>query len=290
VKHLSQARDAEIGKEYDDLSPEDLKKALKTVLLYADEVNDDTTAELDRIMAALREKEPLERECSAEESWAIFQAEHREELSQLGVRKNDTDKEVVPDRAVSGQIVRRKSTRVLLRVALAATLVVVLLTAAAVTAGAMGFDLWGWAPKWIQEDLRFVTEEPGAEDVQDIPTALAALGIDEPLYPHWLPEDMKRENVEIQFEPVLLYEAYQGNDRALSITIIPSLFSDTAVYQRSEPDPEEYIAGNTIHYIYSDVNHLTATWYIKDYTASIVGDVSIAEMKLIIDSIYEVRN
>ncbi len=287
---MSQARDAEIGKEYDDLSPEDLKKALKTVLLYADEVNDDTTAELDRIMAALREKEPLERECSAEESWAIFQAEHREELSQLGVRKNDTDKEVVPDRAVSGQIVRRKSTRVLLRVALAATLVVVLLTAAAVTAGAMGFDLWGWAPKWIQEDLRFVTEEPGAEDVQDIPTALAALGIDEPLYPHWLPEDMKRENVEIQFEPVLLYEAYQGNDRALSITIIPSLFSDTAVYQRSEPDPEEYIAGNTIHYIYSDVNHLTATWYIKDYTASIVGDVSIAEMKLIIDSIYEVRN
>ena len=287
---MSQARDAEIGKEYDDLSPEDLKKALKTVLLYADEINDDTTAELDRIMAALREKEPLEHERSAEEQWAVFRAEHREELSQLGIRTDDKEKEVRPGRKGSGQVGRRRNVRVLTRIALVAALIVVLLIGATVTASALGFELWGWAPKWNREDLRFVTEEPGAEDVQDIPTALAALGIDEPLYPHWLPEDMKRENVEIQFEPVLLYEAYQGNDRALSITIIPSSFSDTAVYQRSEPDPEEYIAGNTIHYIFSDVNHLTATWYIKDYTASIVGNVSVAELEQIIDSIYEVRN
>lgn len=287
---MSQARDAEIGKEYDDLSPEDLKKALKTVLLYTDEINDDTTAELDRIMAALREKEPLEHERSAEEQWAVFRAEHREELSQLGIRKDDKEKEVRPGRAGSGQVGRRRNVRALTRIALVAALIVVLLIGAAVTASALGFELWGWAPKWTQEDLRFVTEEPGAEDVQDIPTALAALGIDEPLYPHWLPEDMVRVTVEIQLDPVYLSESYYGNDRGLSITIVPSLISDTAVYQRSESDPEEYIAGNTIHYIYSDVNHLTATWYIKDYTASIVGDVSIAEMKLIIDSIYEVRN
>jgi hypothetical protein len=50
---------------------------------------------------------------------------------------------------------------------------------------------------------------------------------------------MKRENVEIQFEPVLLYEANQGHNRVLSITIVPSSISDTAVYQRSEFSPEE---------------------------------------------------
>lgn len=287
---MSQARDAEIGKEYDDLSPEDLKKALKTVLLYADEINDDTTAELDRIMAALREKEPLEHERSAEEQWAVFRAEHREELSQLGIRTDDKKKEVRPGRTESGQVGQRRNARVLMRIALVAALIVVLLIGAAVTASAMGFELWGWAPKWTQEDLRFVTEEPGAEDVHGIPTALAALGIDEPLYPHWLPEDMVWVTAEIQLDPILLHEAYSGNDRDLSITIVSSSISDTAVYQRSESDPEEYIAGNTIHYIYSDVNHLTATWYIKDNTISIVGDVSIAEMKLIIDSIYEVRN
>lgn len=287
---MSQARDAEIGKEYDDLSPEDLKKALKTVLLYADEINDDTTAELDRIMAALREKEPLEHERSAEEQWAVFRAEHREELSQLGIRTDDKEKEVRPSRAGSCQVGRRRNVRALTRIALVAALIVVLLIGAAVTASALGFELWGWAPKWTQEDLRFVTEEPGAVDVHGIPTALAALGIDEPLYPHWLPEDMVWVKADIQLDPIYLSEAYSGNDRDLMITIVPSSISDTAVYQRSESDPEEYIAGNTIHYIYSDVNHLTATWYIKDYTASIVGDVSIAEMKLIIDSIYEVRN
>ena len=287
---MSQARDAEIGKEYDDLSPEDLKKALKTVLLYADEINDDTMAELDRIMAALREKEPLEHERSAEEQWAVFRAEHREELSQLGIRTDDKEKEVRPGRTGSGQVGRRRNARVLMRIALVAALIVVLLIGAAVTASALGFELWGWAPKWTQEDLRFVTEEPGAEDVHGIPSALKALGIDEPLYPHWLPEDMVRIRAEIQFNPVFLYEAYLGNNRRLSITIVTSSISDTAVYQRSESGSEEFIAGNTIHYIYSDVNHLTATWYIKDYTASIVGDVSIAEMEQIIDSIYEVQN
>ena len=286
---MSQAKDAEIGKKYDDLSPEELKEALKTAFLYSDEINDDATAEIDRIMAALREKEPLEHETSAEEQWAVFRAEHREELSQLGVRKDDSDREVRPDPAVSGQKVRRRNTKVLLRFGLVAALIVVLLIAAAVTAGAMGFDLWGWAPKWSREDLRFVTEEPGVQDVQDIPTALAALGVNEPLYPSWLPEDMVWISTEIQFDPILLHEAYQGEDRFLLITIVPSGISDTAVYQRNESDSEEYIAGNTIHYIYADMNQITATWYSKDFTASIVGNISIKEMEKIIDSIYEVQ-
>ena len=285
---MSQARDAEIGKEYDDLSPEDLKKALKTVLLYADEVNDDTTAELDRIMAALREKEPLEHERSAEEQWAVFRAEHREELSQLGIRTDDKEKEVRPSRAGSCQVGRRRNARVLTRIALVAALIVVLLIGATVTASALGFELWGWAPKWNREDLRFVTEEPGAEDVQDIPTALAALGIDEPLYPHWLPEDMVRENVEIQLDPVFLFESYCGKDRDLLITIVPSSISDTAVYQRSESDLKEYIAGNTIHYIFHDIDQTSAVWYTQNYTILIVGNITDGEMQRIIDSIYEV--
>lgn len=286
---MSQAKDAEIGKKYDDLSPEELKEALKTAFLYSDEINDDATAEIDRIMAALRKKEPLEHETSAEEQWAVFRAEHREELSQLGVRKDDSDREVRPDPAVSGQKVRRRNTKVLLRFGLVAALIVALLIAAAVTTGAMGFDLWGWAPKWSREDLRFVTEEPGTAFVKDIPTALAALGVDEPLYPSWLPEDMVRINADIQFGPVFLHEAYQGEDRVLFITIVPSSLSDTAVYQRNESNTEEYIAGKTIHYIYADMNHLTATWYTNGYTASIVGDISVEEMKRIIESIYEVQ-
>lgn len=286
---MSQAKDAEIGKEYGDLSPEDLKKALKTVLLYADEVNDDTTAELDRIMAALREKEPLEHERSAEEQWAVFRAEHREELSQLGIRTDDKEKEVRPGRTGSGQVGRRRNARVLTRIALVAALIVVLLIGAAVTASALGFELWGWAPKWNREDLRFVTEEPIENDVHGISSALVELGIDEPLYPHWLPEDMVRVTAKIQLDPVFLFESYCGKDRDLLITIVPSSISDTAVYQRSESDPEEYIAGNTIHYVFADMDQITATWYTKGYTASIVGDITVAEMENIIDSIYGVQ-
>ena len=209
-------------------------------------------------------------------------------MSQLGIRTDDKEKEVRPGRKGSGQVGRRRNVRVLTRIALVAALIVVLLIGAAVTASALGFELWGWAPKWTQEDLRFVTEEPGAEDVQDIPIALAALGIDEPLYPHWLPEDMVRVTAKIQLDPVFLFESYCGKDRDLLITIVPSAISDTAVYQRSESDPEEYIVGNTIHYIFSDINHISATWYTENYSVLIVGNITDNEMRKVIDSVYEV--
>ena len=80
--------------KYEDYSVEELRKALKTVFRAPDPnwdndeyppITDEELAELDEIMAILRVKDPLPPPShTAEESWAIFRAEHAEEFARLG--------------------------------------------------------------------------------------------------------------------------------------------------------------------------------------------------------------
>ena len=94
--------------------------------------------------------------------------------------------------------------------------------------------------------------------------------------------------VVFETNPVFLHEFYSDNDRMLYITIVPSSGSDTAVYQRDDTVSEEYIAGGTIHYIFCDIDQYSAVWYTENYTVSVSGNITLLEMKRIIDSVYEV--
>lgn len=285
---MSETKDTEIGKEYDDLSVDELKEELRIAFLQSDdEIGDDTMDKLDKLMAALREKEPLDHERSAEEAWEAFQQDHREELSPIGVR-NQSAMEVMPSQAEFDRKMVRRSWKLFLRIGLVAAIVIVILFAVTAVASASGFNLWGWIPKWNSEDLRFATEAPEVVDTHGIQSALAELGITESVYPTWIPEDLMCTIVVFETNPVFLHEFYSDNDRMLYITIVPSSGSDTAVYQRDDTVSEEYIAGGTIHYIFCDIDQYSAVWYTENYTVSVSGNITLLEMKRIIDSVYEV--
>ena len=80
--------------KYEDYSVEELRTALKTVFRVPDpnwdndeypQITNEELAELDEILAILRVKDPLPPPLhTAEESWAIFKAEHAEEFARLG--------------------------------------------------------------------------------------------------------------------------------------------------------------------------------------------------------------
>lgn len=285
---MSETKDTEIGKEYDDLSVDELKEELIIAFQRSDdEIDDGTMDKLDKLMAALREKEPLDHERSAEVAWEAFQQDHREELSPIGVR-NQSAMEVMPSQAESDRKMIRRSWKLLLHIGLVAAIVVVVLFAVTAVASASGFNLWGWFPKWNSEDMRFVTEAPEDVDVQGIQSALAELGITESVYPTWIPEDLMCTIVVFETNPVFLHEFYSNNERTLSITIVPSSGSDAAVYQRDESLLEEYIVGGTIHYIFYDIDQYSAVWYTENYNVLIVGSIALSDMKRIIDSVYEV--
>lgn len=301
--------DTEIMTQYEDYSVEELRKALDTIMLYS-ELNDSDVAEMERILAVLRKKAPFPHPHTTEEMWAEFQADHAEELAALGIRRNRDTEEVIekdPEEcadagaafvvpiasaekvqtvSAGAEPMHGKRSQKLMRTALIAAAVVILMAAVTVAASAMGFNLWGWVPKWSDEDVRFVSEDTEKPYVEHIPDVLASMGITEPLYPTWLPDDFTRTESQIFEEPFFLHEKFEGNDRRLIISIYTADDFSVQVYQKEPDPPVEYLAGNTIHYILVNTNNIQAIWSTENYAVQIAGDISYEEMQKIIDSVY----
>ena len=297
-------KDAEIMTPYEDYSVEELKEAYKKLFFLSD-LNDADLEEMDTILALLQEKDPLPPTRSVDELREEFYSVYLENQAELGIRNNSDSEEVVNAGSEPGVIVEPpanvsalpsspKRYRKLLRVGLVAAVLVAVLAAVTVTTAALGYDLWGWLPIWGEEELHFESETPRQEPtevvLQNIPMVLASFGINEPLYPNWLPEDLARTEVQIIEDPLFLHEEFKGDDRHLTITISRTSGSETAVYQKEEDPPLEYIAGNNVvHYIIDNTNETTAVWYTKSYTTLIVGNIPLEEMKRVINSVYEVN-
>ena len=157
------------------------------------------------------------------------------------------------------------------------------------TAGAMGYDLWGWIPVWNAEEIHFVRETQDPTTVSTISVALQKLSIDEELFPKWLPDGFVLTESRIEAKPLFLHEYYvDNNDRHISITILPIDGLGGSVYQKTDASPMEYKIGTITHYIVSNSNEITDIWYTDDFAAVVMGNITMEEMKKLIDSIYEV--
>ena len=76
-------KDAEIMPQYEKYSTDELKEMLHTTFLCS-ELNEQDLAEMDQILAVLREREPVSHPHTTEEMWAEFQENHADETS--GIR------------------------------------------------------------------------------------------------------------------------------------------------------------------------------------------------------------
>ena len=290
--------DTETMNRYDDYTIEELKAALQRIFLYSD-LEDQDIEEMEQILAILREKAPFDHPRTAEEMWAEFKAEHAEEFASLGIRENTDIEEVIEKEPVAVKlqavsepaVTRPRRARGMLRVAMIAAAMVVFIILATVTASAFGYDLWGWVPKWNDDVMSFSGENNDPNELHNetpIAIALGQLGIDEPLYPHWLPEGFVSTYSVIQTEPLFLHEGYSKGDQFLSITIEPTSLSDTFVFQKDGNPLIEYENHGVTHYVFSDTDQITAAWESGDFSACIVGNISLEEIEKMIDSIYEV--
>lgn len=151
---MSNKKDTEIYSRFDDLSVEELQKALDTIYDSTDVFSDSDTEELEQILDALDKKDPLPHSKTAEESWKQLQINYSEEISRLGVR--NTEEVMRGNSTADTDAVRLKTQeepirpvrpRRALRGGLIVAAVVALFLAVAATASAMGYNLFGWIPK-----------------------------------------------------------------------------------------------------------------------------------------------
>lgn len=185
--------------------------------------------------------------------------------------------------------------RGLLRYAAVAALVCCLLFAGMIGAQASGWDIFGALAQWTQDTFHFVSDpaEPAREVspyYEPFRQALEDQGLPGELAPTWYPEgfdalepqvwnDQNGITVQIEFEDdsgrVFYIKAERNADKE---------YLEQTIYEKDANEIEVYTRNSRSFYIFDNIDTVTAIWSDGKFTERITGDISIGEIKKIIDS------
>lgn len=174
-----------------------------------------------------------------------------------------------------------------------------------VTAQAIGIDVLGAIGRWTEDTFRFAsTFEEGEQEsiVTDANTnqseyldllheALNKYGIDGDIVPKWFPEQFELsepEIIETKRDTKIYLTLRDSEERFLNFSIIqyhtPSDLG-SLTFEKDNSFVEQYISGQLVFYILSNNDSITATWSDGLLVEKISGNLTLEEIKTIIDSI-----
>ncbi len=191
----------------------------------------------------------------------------------------------------------------------AAAILAALLMLASVAAAAAGYNLWGWLALWTRETFTLapgqidymdpddihIPEEPG--EYGSLQEALSAYGMDLPVVPRRLPEGFELEELIVDDtthpSQVVFHAVYSHGEERLILQADVYVeqeyreqdnFGD---FQKDEGDPVPYEAGGITHLLATNAGWPVALWANGPAECSISGDITMEELKAMLDSIYE---
>lgn len=193
-------------------------------------------------------------------------------------------------------------------VQLAAVLAALLMMATIVTAAA-GYDIWRMLAEWTAEDMTLAPGRiqyagqddihipEGPEEYANIQEALTAYGFDRPVIPKRLPEGFTQDELIVDHctkdDLIVFLAAYKREGRYLFLQVTIYMeneyrsgdnFGD---WQKDEGDPVPYEAGGVTHLLATNVGRPVGLWASGPAECAISGDITMEELKEMIDSIYE---
>ena len=171
--------------------------------------------------------------------------------------------------------------------------VLAILFTGSVTAKAFGFNIWKAVVQWTQETFHF--GEWGNSDpinnlsYDSLQEALDQGKITKALAPTWFPDGYEFDNITIEQTPLKkIYTAkYKREGKTLIITIQDYLGKSPNYVEQSEGLVEEYNVFGITYYLFSNYGTNRAVWLCESYECDISGDVTIEELKEMIDSIQK---
>ena len=195
----------------------------------------------------------------------------------------ETDNNVIPIKT------KRKSPCWLRSLAATAAVLAILLTGA-VTAKAFGFDIWKAVVQWSQETFHF--GDGGADNsltYTSLQDALEKGNVPTWLAPTYIPEEFVLLEIDVQKTPYKkIYRAkYAKAEQVLIIVVRDYLDGDPAYVEQSEGFVEEYEVSGITYYLFSNQEQNRAVWLYDSCECDISGDVTIEELKEMIDSIQK---
>ena len=272
---------AEFAK-YDTMPTEDLQKILRK------HAHDDLQVQMDveelyyimEVLADRRYDTPEQAAKETEEAYARFRKHYMPRAMQTSRAK------VVrfPNRAF------RVAAAVL-------AIVLILVVGTSVTAEAFNVDIWGKFATWTKEIFQFTDTPQGTtatnpekeynEELKSLQDALRDHGIKAALVPTWMPEGYLRKDLKVTETPRgrNVYASYEKNDERLIIKIRQTIGMQAPQVEKNDDFLELYVVDGVEYYIFSNTETLQAAWSIGEFECIIGGNITLEEMKRMIDSI-----
>ena len=267
---------------YDHMTTEELEKILRKHAHGELETEPDTE-ELFRIMEVLSERRQNTDALayrSDEEAFAEF-CEHY-----MPKEKQKTHPKVIGF-----------SNRVFKTVAAVLAIALVLTVGTTLTAKAFHIDIWSRFANWTKEVFQF-TENPQETnasklepehslEIKSLQDALVQQNITESLVPSWLPEGSVNKEVKVKSSPrvITISAMFEKEEELLIITIRQKIGVPANQVETSDDLIEIYTVNGIDYYIFSNNANLQAAWSIGEFECIIGGNITLEEMKKMINSI-----
>ena len=183
------------------------------------------------------------------------------------------------------------------RAATVAAVLAIFLATATVSVNAFGYDLWGKVAVWSQEFFHFEDETQGTEGEDpdkknnygyaSLQDALDGSGITQKLAPTWFPDGYTLLEVSLSNTPreTSIHASYTNNRQTIRVSIRWLIGTKPEEIEKSDNYIMTYDANGIAYYIFENNNNLQATWVVGEFEGLIIGNVTLEEMKAIIDSI-----
>ena len=273
----NQSRGTRDFTKYDSMETEALEEILR-LDAEAPEGQESDMEEILYIMEVLAERKKIITGNTTLESWNSFQQDYL-------------------CNGVSPAKKTEKPARPWLRRMIAAAAVIAILITIPLTAKAFSWDsLWNTFAKWAKETFSFVTvdqpeaTEPNPDNInnyQSLQEALTATDKDPNIIPTQIPNGYEINDVKVTETPLQrIYMAkYHSGENQFKITVRSYINTDPEKIEIGPDLLEVYEASGIEYYIFDNHEQLRAVWIKDSYECFISGELTVAEIKMMIDSI-----
>lgn len=245
------------------------------------------------ILEVISERESTQEQDSemTEKAWEEFQEYYS--LRKQEETETDSHEEAPHDHRRKTEH-RQRSPKLIrvIRCGIVAAVLVVLLCGTA-----FGWNFFQAVADWTEETFHFLTGQERQtleqEDVYRRQRLSVEKRTDVASVPNWSPEGTERNGWPSENERTdrfVVRAAYTVGTREFSVRIIihdtlPKTYDVT--YQKDATTEEEYFSGGIYHYIVGNNKTLSAMWVNGYVEGHIQGELTLEEMRQMIDSIYE---
>ena len=266
--------------KYDEMTTEELEEILRLDAENTEDQESDTEILL-YVMEVLTKRRMNNGHTSktAQEAYESFKQHYMPEID---------NEDIIP---VEENAPRRRSFR-WVRVLAATAAVFIIVVFGSVTAKAFGFDIWEAVIQWTQETFHFGNWKDSPNEGNTLPyaslqEALVDHNVSTPLAPGWIPCGYKLVVITVEQAPSQrIYRAkYASGESTLKITVQDYLEKIPVYVEQCDGLVEEYVVSGITYYIFEDINVVKAVWINGSYECDIMGNVTIEELKMMINSI-----